>query len=142
MLFRSLVLTESFYWDLDDRTRAFARRVSPAMGPDWRPNMDHAACYAASLHYLKAAADLGAAEAKRSGAAAVGRMKAMPTDDDAFGPGRVREDGRKLHPARLFEVKAPEESRGAWDYYKPVAAVSAEDAARPLAQGGCPLVRN
>ena len=138
---QGLVLTESFYWDFDDRTRAFTRRVQPALGADTRPNMDHAACYAASLHYLKAAADMGAAEAKRSGAAAVARMRAMPTDDDAFGGGRIRADGRKLHPAHLFEVKSPEESKEPWDYYKPVATTSAEDAARPLAQGGCPLVR-
>lgn len=138
---QGLVLTESFYWNLDDRTRAFTRRVQPVLGTDTRPNMDHAACYAASLHYLKAAADLGAAEAKRSGAATVSRMKAMPADDDAFGAGRIRDDGRKLHPAHLFEVKSPEESRGAWDYYKPLATTPAEDAARPLAQGGCFLVR-
>lgn len=68
-------------------------------------------------------------------------MKAMPADDDAFGEGRIRADGRKLHPAHLFEVKSPEESKEPWDYYKPVATTSAEDAARALAQGGCPLVR-
>jgi branched-chain amino acid transport system substrate-binding protein len=68
-------------------------------------------------------------------------MKAMPTDDDAFGPGRVREDGRKIHPAYLFEVKSPAESRGPWDYYKLVGTVEAEQAFRPIAEGNCPLVR-
>ncbi len=137
---RGLVLTETFYWDLNDRTRAFTQRALPRMNPNWRPDMEHAGSYAAALHYLKAAADLGAAEAKRSGAAAVARMKAMPTDDDAFGPGRIREDGRKLHPAYLFEVKQPAESKGPWDYYKLVATTPADQAARPLDQGGCPLV--
>ncbi|MBD0275323.1 MAG: ABC transporter substrate-binding protein, partial [Acetobacteraceae bacterium] len=139
---RGLVLTESFYWDLDDRTRSFTGRVLPKMHPDWRPDMEHAGSYAAALHYLKAAHDMGAGEAKRSGAAAVARMKAMPTDDDAFGRGRIREDGRKLHPAYLFEVKAPEESTGPWDYYRLLATTPADQAARPLDQGGCPLVRS
>jgi branched-chain amino acid transport system substrate-binding protein len=84
---------------------------------------------------------MGPAEAKRSGAAAVARMKAMPTDDDAFGQGRIREDARKLHPAYLFEVKTPDESKGPWDYYKLLATTAADQAARPLDQGGCPLVR-
>lgn len=138
---RGLVLTETFYWDLNDRTRAFTKRVVPKMGPDWRPDMEHAGCYAATLHYLKAAADIGPAEAKRSGSATVARMKAMPTDDDAFGPGRIREDGRKLHPAYLFQVKAPDESKGPWDYYKLLATTPADEVARPLKEGGCPLVK-
>ena len=138
---QGLTLTETFYWDLNDRTRAFARRVMPKMNPDWRPNMEHAGSYAASLHYLKAAADMGAAEAKRSGSAAVARMKAMPTDDDAFGPGRIREDGRKLQPAYLFQVKAPGESRGPWDCYKLLATTPPDQAARPLDRGGCPMIR-
>ena len=83
----------------------------------------------------------GPAEAKRSGSATVARMKAMPTDDDAFGPGRIREDGRKLHPAYLFQVKAPDESKGPWDYYKLLATTPADEVARPLKEGGCPLVK-
>ena len=93
------------------------------------------------LHYLKAVADLGVERAKASGLEVVQRMKAMPTDDDCFGPGTLREDGRKIHPAHLFEVKAPGESRGAWDYYRLISSVAAEDAFRPLSEGGCPLVR-
>ncbi len=138
---QGLVLTETFYWDFDDRTRAFTRRVQPRMPADWRPDMEHAGCYAAALHYLKAAAAMGPAAAKQSGAATVARMKAMPTDDDAFGRNRIRADGRLLHPAYLFEVKSPAESRGPWDYYKLVATTPADAAARPLAQGGCPLVK-
>jgi branched-chain amino acid transport system substrate-binding protein len=136
-----LVLTETFYWDLNDRTRALTKRVIPKMGSDWRPDMEHAGSYAAALHYLKAASDMGAAEAKRSGSAAVARMKAMPTDDDAFGPGRIREDGRKIQPAYLFEVKRPRESKGPWDYYKLLATTPADEAVRPLGDGGCPLIK-
>jgi branched-chain amino acid transport system substrate-binding protein len=138
---QGLTLTETFYWDLNDRTRAFTARVRPKMPEDWRPDMEHAGSYAAPLHYLKAAHDMGAAEAKKSGAATVARMKAMPTDDDAFGPGRIREDGRKLQPAYLFQVKAPGESSGPWDLYKLIATTPAEEAARPLAQGGCSFIK-
>ena len=85
---------------------------------------------------------MGAAKAKESGAKTVQRMKAIPTDDDVFGKGRIREDGRKLHPAYLFEVKTPEESKGAWDYYKLLQTTPADEAFRPLSEGNCPLVRS
>ena len=137
-----LVCSETFYWDLNDRTRAFTQRVLPHMPGGLRPGMGQAGCYSAALHYLKAAADMGVAQAKASGSATVARMKAMPTDDDVFGPGRIREDGRKLHPAYLFEVKTPEESKGPWDYYKLLQTTAPEEAFRPLAEGGCPLVRS
>ena len=137
---QGLLLTESFYWDLNDRTRAFSGRIAPRMRADWRPNMEHAGSYGAVLHYLKAASNMGAAEAKKSGAATVARMKAMPTDDDAYGPGRIREDGRLLHPAYLFQVKTPAESTGPWDYYKLVATTGPEQAARTLEEGKCAMV--
>ncbi len=136
---QGLVLTESFYWDLNDRTRAFTKRVLPKTG-GIHPAMSHAGCYAGALHYLKAVADMGVAEAKKSGAATVSRMKAMPTDDDAFGAGMIREDGRKIHPVYLFEVKKPSESKAPWDYYKLVATTPADQAFRPLADGGCSFV--
>ncbi|MCB4824712.1 ABC transporter substrate-binding protein [Roseicella aerolata] len=136
-----LIVTESFYWDLNDRTRAFTARLRQQVGPNPGIASTHAGTYAAALHYLKAVQDMGVAAAKASGAEAVARMKAMPADDDAFGTGRIREDGRKLHPVYLFEVKRPEESRGAFDYYKVLQTTPAEEAFRPLAQGGCPLVR-
>ncbi len=139
---QGVVLTETFYWDLNDRTRAFTQRVLPDMPGGLRPGMAQAGCYSAALHYLKAVADMGVAQAKADGAATVARMKAMPTDDDAFGPGSIRPDGRKLHPAYLFEVKKPEESRGAWDYYKLLRTIPPEEAFRPLNEGGCALVRS
>ena len=137
---QGLLLSEVFYWDLNDRTRAFTDRVRPKTPGNW-PNQEHAGTYSACLHYLKAVADLGPARAKQSGGEVVRRMKAMPTEDDCFGQGRIREDGRKVHPAYLFEVKSPAESRGPWDYYKLAGTVPAEQAFRPLEEGGCPLVR-
>ncbi len=137
---QGLRLTESFYWDLNDRTRAFMRRVRPKVPDNW-PNMIQAGDYAATLHYLKAVADLGLPAAQRDGRAVVERMKAMPTDDDCFGPGSIRADGRALHPSYLFEVKRPEESTQLWDLYKLVATTPADQAFRPLAEGGCPFVK-
>ncbi|GAA0596479.1 ABC transporter substrate-binding protein [Craurococcus roseus] len=137
---QGLVLTETFYWDLNDRTRAFTNRVKSNFGVQ-APTMIHAGCYASALHYLKAVKDMGVAPAKASGVDAVNRMKAMPTEDDAFGAGTIRPDGRKLHPAYLFEVKAPGESRAPWDYYKLLQTTPGEQAFRPLAEGGCALGR-
>jgi hypothetical protein len=116
-------------------------RLGPHPAPGRRATMDQAGVYSSLLHYLKAASDMGIAQAKASGAAAVERMKAMPTDDDCFGPGRIREDGRKIHPCYLFQVKKPSESKGAWDYYNLLATVPAEEAFRPLKDGNCPLVK-
>ncbi len=136
---QGLVLTESFYWDLNDRTRALTKRIIAKSGGAY-PAMSHAGCYAGALHYLKACAAMGQAEAKKSGAATVARMKSMPTDDDAFGAGMIRPDGRKVHPVFLFEVKKPSESKAPWDYYKLLATTPADQAFRPLNEGGCPLV--
>ncbi|WP_158747388.1 ABC transporter substrate-binding protein [Acidisphaera sp. L21] len=138
---QGLNLTESFYWDLNDRTRAFTSRVLKQTD-GVRPGMGQAGCYGGTVHYLKAVAALGAADARRSGRAVVARMKSMPTDDDAFGAGSIREDGRALHPVYLFQVKAPDESRGPWDYYKLVATTPIDQAWRPLNQGGCPMVHS
>ena len=137
---QGLLLTEAFYWDLNPRTRAWMDRIRPKTPNQW-PNMLQAGDYAATLHYLKAVADLGPAQAKADGAATVARMKAMPTDDDCYGRGSIRADGRHIHPSYLFQAKAPEESRGGWDGLKLVATTPAEEAFRPLNQGGCPLVR-
>jgi branched-chain amino acid transport system substrate-binding protein len=137
---QGLEVTESFYWDLNERTRAFANRVRPKTPDNW-PNMWHAGAYAATLHYLKSVADMGVAEAKADGRAVVERMKAMPTDDDCFGRGYIREDGRKIHPSYLFQVKGPTESEREWDLYKLLAITPGDQAFRPIAEGGCPFVK-
>ena len=138
---QGLLLSEPFYWDLNDRTRAFTRRVLPRMPPNIYPSTNHAGAYSAVLHYQRAAASLGAAAAKASGRALIERMKAIPTDDDCFGAGRVREDGRKIHTVYLFEVKPPNEVRGEWDLYAPRGTIEAEQAMRPISEGGCAMVR-
>ncbi len=135
-----LNLTESFYWDLNDKTRAFTNRVKDKTPKNW-PNMVHAGCYSATLHYLKTVHDMGAAEAKKDGVATISRMKAMPVEDDCFGKTTIREDGRNLTPAYLFEVKKPSESKGPWDYFKQVVHTPGEAAYRPLADGHCSLVK-
>jgi len=137
---QGLVVSSTFYWDLDNRKRAFADRLW-AKVPNVRPGMGHAGNYSSTLHYLKTVTDLGVAAAKADGAATVARMKAIPTDDDAFGPGSIREDGRKLHPCFLFQVKKPSESTKPWDYYKLLATTPADEAFRPLKDGGCPLIK-
>jgi len=136
---QGLYLTESFYWDMNDRTRALTKRMQARM-PATTPNMSTAGNYAGTLHFLKAVQDLGIG-AKSDGAAVVARMKAMPTNDDAFGQASIRADGLALVPSYLFEVKTPAESKYPWDYFKQVAATPADKAWRPLSEGGCPLVR-
>jgi branched-chain amino acid transport system substrate-binding protein len=135
---QGLALTETFYWNLNDRTCSFISRVKPKLVKGNYPNILHAA-YSTTLHYLKVAARVGVANAKADGRAMVAAMKAMPTDDDCFGPGSIRVDGRKLHPAHLFEAKRPEDSIGPWDLFRLVGTTPADQAFRPLADGGCRL---
>ncbi len=132
---QGLVLTSSFYWDLNDKTRAWSDRFFKAMGR--RPTMVQAGVYASALHYLKA---VEALKDVKDGKKVVAKMKELPTDDPLFGNGQVRGDGRKIHDMYLFEVKKPEESKGPWDYYKLLATIPADKAFRPLSEGGCPLV--
>ena len=134
-----LQMTESFYWDLNDETRGFSKRFSARSKNNAMPSMVQAGDYSAVLHYLKALVALGGNP--HDGAKVVAKMKELPTDDPIFGKGSVRADGRKVHPAYLFEVKKPEESKGPWDYYKLVATIPAEEAFRPLAESECPLVK-
>jgi branched-chain amino acid transport system substrate-binding protein len=133
---QGLIVTETFYWDLNDQTRAWSKRFAAANGGKY-PSMDHAGVYAVVLHYLKAV------EAAKTddGTKVVAKMKELPTDDPLFGKGTIRQDGRKIHPAYLFEVKKPSESKGPYDYYKLRATIPADQAFRPLAEGGCPLVK-
>ncbi len=136
-----MMLTETFYWDLNDRTRAFYGRIKPKLPVNVFPNMSQAGNYSGVLHYLNAVKALGVAQAKASGRAVVERMKRMPTDDDCFGPGSIRADGRKIHPAYLFKVKAAKDGRGPGDVYEHVLTTPAESAFRSLAEGSCPLIR-
>ncbi|MBI5279462.1 MAG: ABC transporter substrate-binding protein [Burkholderiales bacterium] len=133
---QGLIFTETFYWDLNDQTRAWSRKFAAANGGKY-PSMVQAGVYSAVLHYLKAV------EAAKTddGAKIIAQMKAMPTDDPLFGKGSIRADGRKIHPAYLVEVKKPAESKGPYDYYKVRATIPADQAFRPLNQGECPLVK-
>ena len=137
---QNLLLTESFYWDMNDGTRAFAARFAREMRGQ-HPGMIHAGGYSAAMHYLKAAASLGVAAARADGAAAIRRMKEIPTNDPLFGPGQVRADGRKIHPMHLFLVKSPGDSRGPWDYFKLLRSLPAGQSFRPMAEGSCALAR-
>jgi branched-chain amino acid transport system substrate-binding protein len=134
---QGLVLTESFYWDLNDGTRAWSREFAAAH-KGRMPSMVQAGVYASVIHYLKA---LEALKSDADGVKVVDKMKEMPTDDKLFGKGTIRVDGRKIHDAYLFEVKKPAESKGPWDYYKLRATIPAAEAFRPLAQSECSLVK-
>jgi branched-chain amino acid transport system substrate-binding protein len=135
---QGLVLTETFYWDMNDATRAWTKRWQ-AERPGKFPAMTVAGVYAATMHYLKAVAALKSAS---DGKAVVAKMKDMPTDDPLFGKGYIRADGRKIHPAYLFEVKSPEESKYPGDDYKLRATIPAEEAFRPMKDDNCPMVTN
>jgi branched-chain amino acid transport system substrate-binding protein len=134
---QGLVLTSAFYWDRNDDTRAWAQRFAENHNGNM-PTMIHAGVYSALMHYFKALEELGSAEDSK---AVVEQMKAMPTSDQLLGEGEVRADGRKIHKMYLFEVKSPEESEGAWDYYKLVNEIPADQAFRPIEEGGCELVQ-
>ena len=137
---QGLLCSEPFYWDLNDGTRAFSSRFAPR-NRETKPTMVHAATYSAVLHYLKAVTALGADKAKADGRGTIAQMKAMPTNDDLFGAGMVRADGRKIHDTFIFEVKKPTESQYPWDYYRMVRRVAAADCIRPIGEGACPFVK-
>ena len=132
---QGLNISQTFYWDLNDQTRAWSKRFASANGGKY-PTAVHAGVYAGVLHYLKAV-DAGKTD---DGTKAIAKMKEMPTDDVLFGKGSIRADGRKIHPAYLFEVKKPSDSKGAYDYYKVLQTIPADKAFRPIDQGNCPLV--
>jgi branched-chain amino acid transport system substrate-binding protein len=135
---QGLVMTETFYWDMNDGTRAWTKRWQ-ADRPGKFPSMVQAGVYSAVTHYLKAVAALKSAA---DGKAVVAQMKAMPTDDPLFGKGYIRADGRNIHPAYLFEVKKPEESKYPGDVYKLRATIPADEAFRPMKDDNCPMVTN
>jgi branched-chain amino acid transport system substrate-binding protein len=134
---QGLVLTSSFYWDLNDGTRAFSKRFGEKTGGKM-PSMVQAGVYSSILHYLKAVEGLKAKDSQQ----VMAKMKEMPTDDPLFGKGTIRADGRKIHDVYLFEVKKPNESKGPWDYYKLLATISGDQAFRPLEGSPCPLVKS
>src|SRR6187402_2633693 len=136
---QGLTFTESFYWDMNDATRAWSKRFSALASKNAMPSMTQAGNYAMVLHYLKAMEALGGNP--NDGAKVVAKMKELPTDDTLFGKGPLRADGRRLIPAYLFEVKKPDESKYPWDYYKQIATIAPEDAAKPLEASDCPLVK-
>src|ERR1700754_4343813 len=136
---QGLTFTESFYWDMNDATRAWSKRFSALASKNAMPSMTQAGNYAMVLHYLKAMEALGGNP--RDGAKVVAKMKELPTDDPLFGKGPLRVDGRRMIPAYLFEVKKPEESKYPWDYYKLVATIAPDDAAKPLESSDCPLLK-
>ena len=133
---QGLIFTTSFYWDLNDDTRAFSKRFMAAHGGK-PPTMVQAGVYSSVLHYLKAV-EAGNTD---DGTKVIAKMKEMPTDDPLFGKGSIRADGRKIHPVYLVEVKKPAESKGEWDLLKVRKTNPADQAFRPLADGGCPLVK-
>ena len=135
---QGLQFTESFYWDLNEGTRAFAKRFAPRNNGRY-PTAIQAGVYAETLHYLKAVDQLGASS---DGKAVVQEMKKLPTDDPLFGKGTVRADGRKLHNMYLFEVKKPDESKYPWDYYKVIQTIPPSEAWRPLEEGGCDFLKS
>jgi branched-chain amino acid transport system substrate-binding protein len=136
---QGLSFTESFYWDMNDKTREWSKRLQKLSPKGTMPSMEAAGVYAAVLHYLKSLEALGGNP--HDGAKVVAKMKEIPTDDPLFGKGPLRIDGRRIIPAFLFEVKKPEESKYPWDYYKLVATIPPEDAAKPLEASDCPLVK-
>jgi len=133
---QGIVLSEAFYWDKDEKTRAFSKRFGERL-KDRKPSMIQAGVYSAVLHYLKAVSKV---KSDADGKAIVAEMKAIPTDDPLFGKGKIRVDGRKLHAFYLYEVKSPAESKYPWDYYKLLKQIPADEAFRPLSQGECYLV--
>jgi branched-chain amino acid transport system substrate-binding protein len=134
---QGLIFTESWYWDMNDANREFAKKFAPQY-KGIHPSMVQAGVYASVIHYLKA---VEALKSDADGKAVVAKMKEMPTDDKLFGKGTIRKDGRKIHDMYLFEVKKPAESKQKWDYYKLRATIPAAEAFRPLEDGNCPLTK-
>jgi branched-chain amino acid transport system substrate-binding protein len=132
---QGLILTDAFYWDMNDDARAFSKRFNDKVGH--MPTMIQAGLYSATMHYLKAIDAVGTDDATK----VMAQMKATPIHDFFAKDGRIREDGRMVHDMYLFEVKKPEESNGEWDLYKLLATVPGEQAFRPIDKGGCPFIK-
>jgi branched-chain amino acid transport system substrate-binding protein len=136
---QGLTALNAWYWDMNDQSRAWSKRYQERHPKRMMPNHMQAGVYAGLMHYLKAVEKVGS---PADGRAVVAAMKAMPTDDPLFGTGTIREDGRKIHPMYLLQVKTPADSKSEWDVFKIAATIPADKAFRPLTQGGCPMVKN
>jgi branched-chain amino acid transport system substrate-binding protein len=132
---QGLILTDAFYWDMNDDTRAFSKRFNDKVGH--MPTMIQAGLYSATMHYLKAIDAVGTDDAMK----VMAQMKATPIHDFFAKDGKIREDGRMVHDMYLFEVKKPEESKGEWDLYKLLATVPGDQAFRPIEKGSCPFIK-
>jgi branched-chain amino acid transport system substrate-binding protein len=132
---QGLVLTNAFYWDRDDETRAWAKRFYERMKR--MPHMGDAGDYSSTMHYLKAIEAAGTDEAQ----AVMSKMRELPVNDFFAKNGRIREDGRMVHDMYVYEVKKPSESKGEWDYYKLREVIPGEQAFRPLKDSACPLIK-
>jgi branched-chain amino acid transport system substrate-binding protein len=136
---QGLNFTETFYWDMNDETRAFSKKFAARIKNGAPPSMVHAGVYSGLLHYFKALEALGGNS--HDGVKVVEKMKATPTDDTLFGKGSIQPNGRKIHPAYLFEVKKPAESKAPWDFYKLVGTVPGDQAFTPLSESKCALLK-
>ncbi len=134
---QGLVATESFYWNLNDETRAWSKKWSDKMGGGKMPSMVQAGIYGSVIHYLKAMQAANSTDAET----VVKKMKEMPVNDFMSKDVKIREDGRVLRDFYLVQVKKPAESKGPWDYYNILATIPGDKAARPLDQGGCAFVK-
>jgi len=132
---QGLILTDGFYWDTNDETRAFSKRFMDKVGH--MPTMIQAGLYSATMHYLQAIDATGTDDTAK----VMAKMKATPINDFFAKNGRIREDGRMVHDMYLFEVKKPSESKSDWDLYNLLATVSGDQAFRPMDQGGCPYIK-
>ena len=133
---QGLMFSEGFYWDMDEQTRAFAARFEK-LHKGYKPTMVQAGVYSSTLHYLKSVAAAKTDDSK----VIAQKMRELPIDDPVMRNASIRPDGRVIHDMYLFQVKAPNESKGAWDYYKTISTIPADVAFKPLAQSACPLVK-
>jgi branched-chain amino acid transport system substrate-binding protein len=136
---QGLNFTETFYWDMNDQTRAFSKRFADRMKNGAPPTMVQAGVYSGLMHYFKALDALGGNP--HDGVKVVDKMKSIPTDDPLFGKGEIQPNGRTIHAAYLFEVKKPSESKGPWDFYKLVGTVPGDQAFTPLSESKCALLK-
>jgi branched-chain amino acid transport system substrate-binding protein len=136
---QGLNFTETFYWDMNDQTRAFSKKFAARMKSGAPPTMVQAGVYSGLLHYFKALDALGGNP--HDGIKVVEKMKSMPTDDPLFGKGEIQPNGRTIHSAYLFEVKKPSESKGPWDFYKLIGSVPGDQAFTPLSESKCALLK-